>query len=192
MSFLDEDAGKTDIEVAKNALVAAALRNRPAVVALLEKYGATKLRDLRLRDLQPFTKECQAIEAPQARAPSPYVSLSQVPFGHIVERYTNEVAYFVSSTYDGTGNHLLTTLNGMPKPDIPQEEFVLDLGLAQRPAPAVAAPPAPTAEPLNYYELWMIGDTVDDCKNRSGVSFARDAEVLIELLDKRGFRVVRK
>lgn len=185
MSFTNEDDRWDNFANARDALIAAAHRDRPATMALLARYDAKKLPDLRVRDLIPFTTDCREIQAqPAPPPPSPFVYLSEVNCGHIVERYTNKVKYFVSSSYNGTGHRVLTTLQGgIPKPDVSQEELVLDLG------PATAA-----VADFDRHELFAMGNAVDDVKGYKdcGTSFSIDGARLIEALRLRGLRVVRK
>lgn len=122
MSCLDEDDGKNDIKALGDLVYKKAALNggRAKVKAAFAKYGAERFRDIRIRDFGALAVDLAAIveEPPPPPAPAiapEYVELSTIPFGAIVERYSNRVLYMVVSAGNGTGFRELVTLAGIAK-----------------------------------------------------------------------------
>lgn len=124
MSCVNEDDGKDDIEAVRDLVFEKAELpgGRAKVKAAFAKYGAERLRDMRISDLGPLSRDLFEIVAPAA--PPEYVKLSTIPFGAIVECYKNKVLYFVSNTSNGTGHRALVTLAGNIKDWSIQDELV--------------------------------------------------------------------
>lgn len=169
-----------DFIAAKDALVAAAHRDRPATMALLAKYGAQKLPDLRVRDLVPFTNECRKIEAPIPKVELQPAFAVGERVRHVHSSADSTVAgYELRYVLQDADGNVRYNANGVRSDRL------------ERSVPPACPPPVAD---FDYHEMFAIGNSVDDVKGYKdcGRAFALDGGRLIEALRLRGLRVVRK